>query len=133
LQPALVKLERQEIPVSTRIETVKTRPENMIDKKGNINAVEVKKLQLKYLLFLGNSGQEISLVTNFFAMTSRPDFTIYHYHVTFSPEIDSRGRRGFLLRAHKNILQGYVFDGLHLFSSVQYHPEVEYFCFKKAT
>jgi aubergine len=84
------------------------------------------------LPFSGISGQEISLVTNFFAMTSRPDFAIYHYHVTYSPEIDSRGRRGFLLKAHKQILRGYVFDGLHLFSSVQYHPEVQYFMFKES-
>jgi hypothetical protein len=38
LHPALIKLESKEFPASTKMDTVKTRPESMLDKKGTINS-----------------------------------------------------------------------------------------------
>lgn len=83
----------------------------------------------------GTSGELIPLIANYVRILSTPQWLLYQYHVTFSPEIvDSRKTRRELigkifltprmiiisfsnrLAQHKGILQDVAFDGQTLYS-----------------
>ncbi len=74
-----------------------TRPEHIKDKKGT-------------------SGTQIRVMSNFVALKNRPNTVIYQYHVNFSPPVENKRVRYYLI-AHKEDLFGKVkiFDGMILF------------------
>nr|XP_003227897.2 PREDICTED: piwi-like protein 1 [Anolis carolinensis] len=64
----------------------------------------------------GVSGTAIALSTNHFRLTSRPQWTLYQYHIDFSPPMESRRLRCALLFQHEDILgRTHAFDGTILF------------------
>lgn len=65
----------------------------------------------------GTSGEMIPLIANYVRVLSAPQWSLYQYHVTFSPDnIDSRKTRRELLAQHKGVLQDVAFDGYTLYS-----------------
>ncbi|KAG8223661.1 hypothetical protein J437_LFUL001768 [Ladona fulva] len=65
----------------------------------------------------GSSGRAFQITANYFKILSRTDWCLYQYRVDFSPEEDRNFIRKSLLRDHKNMLGGYIFDGTMLFTS----------------
>ncbi|XP_043925727.1 piwi-like protein 1 [Protopterus annectens] len=64
----------------------------------------------------GTSGSVIKLTTNFFRLTSRPQWTLYQYHVEYNPVMESRRLRTALLLYHEELLgRTNAFDGAILF------------------
>lgn len=74
---------------------------------------------------LGTTGVPVKLVTNTFRLTNTPDRALYHYHVTFKPDIQSRKLRSGLLSDHREILGPVrVFDGMQLYQPRRLDQEV---------
>lgn len=71
----------------------------------------------------GTIGNEVQLVSNYFEMTSRPDFHLLQYRVDFKPDIEHTGVKKALIRVHENSLGKYVFDGTLLYA-VKRLPQV---------
>ena len=66
------------------------------------------------------------VTSNYFELTSRPNFQLRQYRVDFSPEVDHQGVRKALVRNHEGILGKYVFDGTLLYNTNRLEPfEVE--------
>ena len=58
----------------------------------------------------------IPMFTNYFRLNARPNWTLYQYHVDFSPEVDSKGMRLRMVKEHKEIIgETHAFDGMVLF------------------
>ncbi len=83
-----------------------TRPEHIIDKRGT-------------------SGTPITVMSNFVSLKNRPDSVIYQYNVGFSPQVDSKRVRYFLI-AHREDLIGTVktFDGMILYLPIRLPDQV---------
>ncbi|KAF4517180.1 Argonaute-3 [Ephemera danica] len=81
---------------------VRTRPETLTSKQGK-------------------SGTQIALKANYFNLASVTDWVLYQYHVDFAPEEDRSFMRRRLLNDHKEILGGFIFDGMILYSNNR-HP-----------
>ncbi|NXP52120.1 PIWL1 protein, partial [Heliornis fulica] len=65
---------------------------------------------------LGSSGARIKLTANFFRLTSRPQWSLYQYHVGYSPEMEARRLRSALLFQHEELIgKTHAFDGSILF------------------
>lgn len=80
------------------ISDIVTRPPHVTDKRGA-------------------TGNSTTLVANYFAVNSTPDWAMYHYHVDFIPDVEGiRVRKG-LLYHHKDALGMYLFDGMALFTT----------------
>lgn len=76
-----------------------TRPPNLLDKKGTYDP-----------------NQEVNLVTNYFRLETAPDFHLYQYHVSFQPEVVSKGMRSKLVREQEQLIgKVKAFDGTVLF------------------
>jgi aubergine-like protein len=73
---------------------------------------------------LGTSGNVVKLTSNYFKLLTHTDWALYQYRVDFSPDEDRTAVRKGLLRHHKNILGGYIFDGTVLFTSHRLQPDV---------
>uniref|UniRef100_A0A672UWR8 Piwi-like protein 1 n=1 Tax=Strigops habroptila TaxID=2489341 RepID=A0A672UWR8_STRHB len=64
----------------------------------------------------GTSGVMIKLSTNYFRLTSRPQWALYQYHVGYSPEMEARRLRSALLFQHEELIgKTHAFDGSILF------------------
>ncbi|KFQ91864.1 Piwi-like 1, partial [Nipponia nippon] len=64
----------------------------------------------------GSSGIMIKLTTNYFRLTSRPQWALYQYHVGYSPEMEARRLRSALLFQHEELIgKTHAFDGSILF------------------
>jgi len=76
----------------------RTRPDSLVQKSGT-------------------SGSVIPLMTNYFRLRAKPNWTLYQYHVSFSPEVDSKKVRIALVKQHMQGVAGGVnaFDGTVLF------------------
>ncbi|NXG80612.1 PIWL1 protein, partial [Baryphthengus martii] len=60
----------------------------------------------------GSSGSIIKLATNYFRLTSRPQWALYQYHVGYNPEMEARRLRSALLFQHEKLLGiTHAFDG----------------------
>jgi aubergine-like protein len=80
-----------------------TRPAGLQDKRGTFEP-----------------NQEVSLVTNYFRMETAPDFHLYQYHVSFQPEIISKGLRSILVREQAHLIgKVKAFDGTVLFLPIR--------------
>lgn len=71
----------------------------------------------------GSAGKRVQLQANYFRLASMPTLQLYQYHVDFSPDVPSDGLRKCLLRQHKSLLNGYLFDGIRLFVTKQIQHE----------
>lgn len=65
---------------------------------------------------MGNDGRKINLITNYFR-TVGPQWNLYVYHVDFKPEVLDDGLRKRLVRDHRSLFNGYLFDGTQIFSA----------------
>lgn len=77
---------------------LRTRPPNVNSKKGTF-------------------GTPLKLSSNYFALLTQPNWCLYQYHVNISPDEDRTQVRRSLMRAHKELLGGYVFDGMMLYTA----------------
>jgi aubergine-like protein len=68
-----------------------------------------------FVCVTGSAGRSIELIANYFKLGSVTDWIVNQYRVDFAPDVDHVGVRKGLLRDHKAILGGYVFDGSVLF------------------
>ena len=64
----------------------------------------------------GTAGSAIQLITNCFKLETKPDWTMYQYHVEYNPDVQNKGMRNKMLKEHNELL-GYpkAFDGMILF------------------
>lgn len=81
-------------------------------------------------MFLGSSGQQVQLITNYFPIKTCPNWTLYQYRVDFNPVDDRISILKGLLRNHTNLLGAYIFDGTVMFSSTKYKSNVSNFNIK---
>ena len=66
------------------------------------------------ILILG--GNSIELCTNYFSVDTQPDWIIYQYCITFTPEVADKNVRKRLLYFHKEVIgPRKVFDGRMLY------------------
>lgn len=63
----------------------------------------------------GTTGTAVPLETNYFRLLKKPTWSLYQYHVDFSPEIEVNIVKKGLLRGHRDLLGGNIFDGSTLF------------------
>ena len=64
----------------------------------------------------GTTGHGVQLVSNHFRLLTVPDFMLYQYDVTFSPDVVSRRLRFHLVNDHRELLgETRAFDGMQLF------------------
>ncbi|NWI90149.1 PIWL1 protein, partial [Pitta sordida] len=64
----------------------------------------------------GFSGRGMKFITNYFRLASRPQWSLYQYHVSYSPEMESRRLRSALLFQHEQYVgKAHAFDGAVLF------------------
>lgn len=75
------------------LEIVRTKPEEINSKKGT-------------------SGTVIELKGNYLRLQKAKNFSFQQYHVNFIPDIDIPIVRKALIREHKKILGGYLYDGV---------------------
>ncbi|KAH8333040.1 hypothetical protein KR074_000427 [Drosophila pseudoananassae] len=89
-----------------RFDLVATRPADVVSKKGS-------------------DGVPIRLQSNYFRLKTVPEWRIVHYHVAFEPPIENvRVRMGILSDQSNFLGQGYLFDGMQLFSARKYPQDV---------
>ncbi|NXY90108.1 PIWL1 protein, partial [Alcedo cyanopectus] len=73
----------------------------------------------------GSSGSAIKLTGNYLRLTSRPRWTLYQYHVDYSPEMESRQLRMALLYQHESLIgKAHAFDGSILLLPKRLHNKV---------
>ncbi|XP_014210002.1 piwi-like protein Siwi isoform X2 [Copidosoma floridanum] len=65
----------------------------------------------------GAHGQPVLLKANYFKLLSTPDWCLQKYRVDIEPEEDRNVIRKGLLRAHRQTLGAYIFDGTLLYST----------------
>ncbi|XP_068122747.1 piwi-like protein 1 [Hyperolius riggenbachi] len=64
----------------------------------------------------GDVGRAVQLVTNHIKLASRPQWTLYQYHIDFNPPMESRRLRTALLFHHEETIgKARAFDGAILF------------------
>lgn len=68
---------------------------------------------------MGSAGRVVTLQANYFKILKKPTWSLYQYRVDFSPETELPGMRKFLIKEHKMILGGYLFDGSMLFTAMR--------------
>lgn len=60
----------------------------------------------------GTTGTQQTYTANYFRLLKVPNWTIYRYHVDFSPEIDIvRIKKGVFYNATPKLSRGRIFDG----------------------
>jgi len=63
-------------------------------------------------------------MTNYFRLKAKPDWTLYQYHVSFSPEVDNKRMRIALVKQHNETLgMTQAFDGMVLFLVKRLTPD----------
>lgn len=95
----------------------------------NMNTMGFFWLKHVFSLFSsGSSGIPVKLVTNLFNLDLPQDWQLYQYHVTYSPDIESRRLRIALLYSHTELSnKAKAFDGVILFLSQKLDEKVWYF------
>ena len=70
-------------------------------------------------------GRPVNLLSNFFEMKQLSNFSLYQYHVDFTPMIDNIKLRKRLLKNHSEMIGPVkAFDGMVLFSSLKLEKNV---------
>ncbi|CAB3247796.1 unnamed protein product [Arctia plantaginis] len=88
-------------------------PEQMTILRTRPNTAQTKK---------GSTGTAVDLTANYFTVETTPQWRLFQYHVDFSPEEDNTSVRKALIRVHANVLGGYLFDGMVLYTTKRLHP-----------
>ncbi|XP_068083901.1 piwi-like protein Siwi [Anabrus simplex] len=65
----------------------------------------------------GRTGKIIDLTSNYFRLESVTSFQLYQYRVDFAPEEDLNSMKQKLVRAHRETIGAYIFDGTLLFTA----------------
>lgn len=65
----------------------------------------------------GTTGNGVPIKSNYFKLETRPNWAIFQYRVDFSPDIEISNIRKAILRGHKNMFDGFLFDGTMLLTS----------------
>lgn len=72
----------------------------------------------------GTSGQRLKIKANYFALNSRIKWEIFHYHVDFSPEIETASFRNALLARQRATLGNFLYDrGSAIYTTHQLQSE----------
>ncbi|XP_077286182.1 piwi like RNA-mediated gene silencing protein aubergine [Arctopsyche grandis] len=79
----------------------------------------------------GVQGTPVNLVTNYFKLMTRPNWTLYQYRVDISPEEDRTAVRKSLLRDHRKTLGGYIFDGTVMYTPYKLNADPMNLCSKR--
>jgi len=64
----------------------------------------------------GKTGRQLVLATNYFKIVKRPDWSLIQYHVDFQPPIDVTRIRRALVYQHRELFDGYIYNGSTLFT-----------------
>lgn len=80
--------------------------------EGGITVTKPANVQTKQ----GKGGDPVGLLANYFKLSRTPDWTLRRYRVDIQPEEDRTRERQNLLRVHREILGGYLFDGTVLYT-----------------
>lgn len=72
----------------------------------------------------GTSGIPVKLETNYFRLLKKPNWSLYKYHVEFSPEVSMPRVRKGLIYGHRELLGGNVFDGTSLYLTNRLQSDV---------
>lgn len=83
---------------------IRTRPQHVVSKEGT-------------------SGNQVVLKTNYFRIKTKPQWSIYQYRVDFAPDIELTAVRKGILRQHKNLFNGYLFDGTVLYTLTHFETK----------
>lgn len=94
---------------------------NYRGKKPMLDNINTRPKELKSKQ--GTAGTPVTLSANYFKLVNHTDWALYQYRVDFSPEEDRTVKRKALLKIHKDVLGGYIFDGTVLFVSHRLNPE----------
>lgn len=62
-------------------------------------------------------AKEMKFMANYFRIQTVPGWVLHQYRVDIAPEEDRTSTRRFLLRAHRQLLKGYLFDGTVLYTA----------------
>ncbi|KAJ8934127.1 hypothetical protein NQ314_013586 [Rhamnusium bicolor] len=90
---------------TNRFEIIHTRPQNVQSK-------------------MGQSGQQIKLIANYFTLIEAGKWGLNQYRVDFNPEIDNtRQRKGLIRTGMANVVNGYLFDGTVLYTPQLINPD----------
>jgi len=83
----------------------RTKPEHITDKRGT-------------------AGEPIKLISNLYKLNRTTNFHLYQYHVSFNPEVPSKGMRRSMMKDHVDVLGSiYMFDGMILFLPIRLELE----------
>lgn len=95
---------------------------------GNIQYFSsLKSIFFNYIviyIYIGISGEKITLQTNYFKLLTTPNWCLYKYRVDFEPEEERTVVRKGLLRVHQKKIDPYIFDGTVLYTSTRL-PDVK--------
>ncbi|XP_063698509.1 protein aubergine-like [Culicoides brevitarsis] len=72
----------------------------------------------------GTTGNAVAIKSNYFKLETRPNWAIYQYRVDFAPEIEVTNIRKAILRGHKNMFDGFLFDGTMLLTSKRLREDI---------
>lgn len=72
----------------------------------------------------GTTGNGIPIKSNYFKLDTRPNWAIYQYRVDFSPDVEVSNIRKAILRGHKNMFDGFLFDGTMLLTSKRLKEDI---------
>jgi hypothetical protein len=65
----------------------------------------------------GSGGVPVKILCNYFEVVSKPDWLLHQYHVSYAPEIDSKGFRIKLMHDHDKLFPtNKAFDGSTLYT-----------------
>ena len=95
-------------------------------RRGILSGFEEKKTRPEHATNkTGSAGRGITISTNHFKLETRPQFAIYQYNVSYSPEVDSKGTRHGMLNEHKDLIGNTMaFDGMILYLPIQLPDKV---------
>ena len=84
-----------------------TKPEHVVDKRGS------------------TKGQEIRVTSNYVVLRSRPNTSLYQYHVKYDPMLESRKLRIALLYSQEGIIgKVKAFDGMVLYLPIRLEDDI---------
>ena len=80
------------------------------------------------IIFAGNAGRPIEVISNYFKLQSQPDWHLYQYHVDFNPEVDSKRIRQAMMWEQRHLLgEVKVFDGMIMFLQKKLPQKVRFY------
>ncbi|XP_050528638.1 piwi-like protein Siwi [Daktulosphaira vitifoliae] len=71
----------------------------------------------------GNSGSTVTLLANYFPITSYTTWSLYQYSVNFEPHEERAPIKKGMLKQHGQRFGGYIFDGSTLYTSAKLDPD----------